>query len=1200
MAVRTIRTAMVAAALALVIAALVWPSPPLSRAATGDGATAWHFAEGYTGPGFDQYLTILNPNPVPAEVRLTYFRHGAAPVTKHTTVAGQRRLTIAVHDDALGVGRNGGVGWEVATTVETTNGVGIVVERPIYFTYQGAGFSATGGHTAAGALAPRARWYFAEGYTGPDFDQYLTILNPNPVSVTVDITFYRTGAAPLPRTIVVTAQSRTTIVVHDETQGVGRNGGRGWEVAALVEGRDGPIVVERPIYFRYADGRIPGGHIAMGADRPRSTWYFAEGYTGDGFDQYLTILNPNATPVRARITYFRDDEPPVTVEKSIGAATRATVAVHEAAEGVGRGQAVAALVESLSGGGIVVERPMYFRYQGAITGGHTLLGAAAPAARWAFAEGYTGPGFDEYLTVLNPEAAPATLRLSYMREGAKPLVVTRVVPGAARTTLAVHDDTDGVGRNGGQGWAVSTVVETLAGGPVVVERPMYFHYQGRIPGGHTALGVTGGAGPEPPTGTPTPTRDGGILISPTPTATPTATATRTPLTTTTPVPTATPTATLPPPLTASPAPTLTATATLPPMPTATASPTTTSTATATPSRTPTAPASPTATSTALPTDTRTATMTVTMMPTATATATAMATATPTPTPTATVSATLPPTATATSSATVTAPATTPPPLTTTPTPTPTATVTLPPPFTVTPQPTPTPTTTATDTPSPSATATATDTPTATATEPPTPTPTPTSTPTETLTATPTVTPTGTATPTATATATPGPVNGGGLTAAAPELRQYWYFAEGSTLAGDDTYLVITNPSAGAVVASITYFPVDQPVATVTITVDGRSRHTVAVHETTEGVGRGHVVAMQVSTTQPAGMIVEREMYVRRGSVSGGSSVIGAPNPMTSWYFAAGDTRSGVEEYLAILNERPTDAELTVTYFLANAEPVAKQVSAPARARTTVAVHEASQGVGVAGAVAARVVSDVPIVVERTLVVADVGDSLTGVDAVDTTVGVTTPAASWTFAEGRTDTGFDAYLDLLNPGHDGASVQVTYWPTGGSVVVAPAVTVPAQRRLTIPLHDPTQGIGRDKTFAWKVETLNGVPIVAERTQSFRYSDEVAGGSSQPGVTAPAAVWYLAAGDTRTGVDMELVIFNIGTESVTVALTYYRPAIQPDISATTVGPGQRKVVKVYDAIGRNGGAGHQVGVKAETTGGTSPQVVIERALYFTAPP
>jgi hypothetical protein len=66
---------------------------------------------------------------------------------------------------------------------------------------------------------------------------------------------------------------------------------------------------------------------------------------------------------------------------------------------------------------------------------------------------------------------------------------------------------------------------------------------------------------------------------------------------------------------------------------------------------------------------------------------------------------------------------------------------------------------------------------------------------------PTATPTPTVPPAVTV--TPVSVNGGGLTAAVPELRPNWYFAEGSTLAGDETYLIITNPSAGPVVATIT-------------------------------------------------------------------------------------------------------------------------------------------------------------------------------------------------------------------------------------------------------------------------------------------------------------------------------------------------------------------------------------------------------------
>ena len=113
-------------------------------------------------------------------MRLTYYRNGAPPVVKTLTVGATSRATVAVHDEAQGVGRNGGIGWEVSVSVESTNGVGLIVERPIYFTYDGSMGAAVGGTNAMGALAPAPAWHFAEGYTGAGFDEYLTILNPNP------------------------------------------------------------------------------------------------------------------------------------------------------------------------------------------------------------------------------------------------------------------------------------------------------------------------------------------------------------------------------------------------------------------------------------------------------------------------------------------------------------------------------------------------------------------------------------------------------------------------------------------------------------------------------------------------------------------------------------------------------------------------------------------------------------------------------------------------------------------------------------------------------------------------------------------------------------------------------------------------------------------------------------------------------------
>ena len=282
-------------------------------------ASAWLFAEGFTGIGFDEYLTIQNPGATAALVAVTYLPTGAAPVLRGLLVAPNSRATVAAHELAAGVGR----GWATAARVWASQPV--VVERPMYFSY-GPGW--TGGHVALGVAAPGPRWYFAEGYTGTGFDQYLTIMNPNGAAANLRLTYYRKGAAPLVRTRSVPPGARVTVAVHDAAEGVGRNGGRGWEVATLVESTNGVgVVVERPIYFAYGGsmGAVTGGHTTPGATAPRAAWHFAEGYTGVGFDQYLTILNPNASPAGVAIRYFlRGGQ---TIDKQV--AVPASAALHD-------------------------------------------------------------------------------------------------------------------------------------------------------------------------------------------------------------------------------------------------------------------------------------------------------------------------------------------------------------------------------------------------------------------------------------------------------------------------------------------------------------------------------------------------------------------------------------------------------------------------------------------------------------------------------------------------------------------------------------------------------------------------------------------------------------------------------------------------------------------------------------------------------
>jgi hypothetical protein len=471
--------------------------PPLPP---GGGSLTWYFAEGYTADGFDEYLTILNPNAAAAQVTITYFLGDGSTRTHTLTVPATSRRTVAVHDAAEGVGR----GKEVSARVESTNGVGVYVERPMYFRYSSA---IDGGHVGRGQTAPAPVWHFAEGYTTAGFDQYLTILNPDSRAAAVTITYFLTDGTTQTRSLTVAPTSRRTIVVHETAEGVGR----GKEVSARVESTNGvDIIAERPMYFRYTlsdgSGIVDGGHLGEGARAPAVAWHFAEGYTGADFDEYLTILNPDSRAAAVTITYYLADGSTRQEQLMVGATSRATVAVHErtlaagrrsapaptptrtAAQGVGRGQTVAATVASTNGVGLVVERPIYFRYLpdgggAAIDGGHNGLGATAPATRWSFAEGYTGPGFDQYLTILNPSPNPAAVTITYFLTGGAPQSEAVTVGAGRRATVAVH-------RSVGRGREVAARVESAGGVGIVAERVMYFRYSPSIDGGSAALGQT--------------------------------------------------------------------------------------------------------------------------------------------------------------------------------------------------------------------------------------------------------------------------------------------------------------------------------------------------------------------------------------------------------------------------------------------------------------------------------------------------------------------------------------------------------------------------------------------------------------------------------------------------------------------------------------------------------------------------------------
>ncbi|MFH1149575.1 MAG: hypothetical protein V1748_03785 [Actinomycetota bacterium] len=235
-----------------------------------------------------------------------------------------------------------------------------------------------------------------------------------------------------------------------------------------------------------------GGHDVIGATSPSSEYYFAEGTCRPNFDPYICIQNPDAADAAVTITYMKGDGSTESQSLTVTGRSRSTVRVKdELGEGDDSGHDFSSKVECTNGREIIAERPMYFNYGGAWTGGHDVIGATSPSSVYYFAEGTCRPNFDPYICIQNPGAADAAVAITYMKGDGSTASQNLVVGGQSRSTVKVKDT---LGEGDDPAHDFSSKVECAAGREIIVERPMYFNYQGYTQlnwtGGHDVIGIT--------------------------------------------------------------------------------------------------------------------------------------------------------------------------------------------------------------------------------------------------------------------------------------------------------------------------------------------------------------------------------------------------------------------------------------------------------------------------------------------------------------------------------------------------------------------------------------------------------------------------------------------------------------------------------------------------------------------------------------
>ncbi|MBI9045471.1 MAG: BspA family leucine-rich repeat surface protein [Anaerolineaceae bacterium] len=414
--------------------------------ATTDACDTWYLAEGYSGGGFETYILIQNPNDSQANVNLTYMLQGGGMVETTIAIEANARFTVLTNDESQ-------VGADQTFSTRLDSDQDIYVERAMYWP---SGDSISGGHVTIALKEAAQSWNLAEGYTGGGFSTFILIQNPNDTQANVYLTYMLQGGGTKTSSVVVSANSRYTIVASDEGQA-------GPDVAfSTTIDSDQPVIVERAMYF------ASDGHVSVGTTTSRTSWYLAEGYTGDGFETYILLQNPNDSAATVNLSYML--QAGGTVEKSVvvDANSRYTVVTQDETQ-VGAGQAFSTLVTSDLP--INVERAMYWPRGDGIMGGHGSPAVGSSALVWNLAEGYTGSGFNTYILVQNPGASSATVNITYMLQGGGTINTSIEVASYSRYTVYANDP----GQVGAD-QAFSTQLSSDQ--PIIVERAMYFEGAG--------------------------------------------------------------------------------------------------------------------------------------------------------------------------------------------------------------------------------------------------------------------------------------------------------------------------------------------------------------------------------------------------------------------------------------------------------------------------------------------------------------------------------------------------------------------------------------------------------------------------------------------------------------------------------------------------------------------------------------------------
>ncbi len=297
----------------------------------------WYLPGGLQSAGFTTTLTLLNPGAEAVTATVTVFSPAGPAAEVSLALAPGTRRELAVGEVYTGTTP---VGCHVQATAP------IAVEQAVRFA------SCRAGYGLPGTPLLSRRWTFAGVETGGSFVTGLALLNPYTETVTATIALMSEDGTTLRRSYSVLPgeQVLSLNAILPELA-----------LAADLQSTR-PIAAARVTFF----SDLSAAHATLGAVRPARTWYLPEGSTGEPFETFLLVANPNPVMTSIGVTFMDQRGQQRETRLAVPAHARLTVALNEIVPGMA---GFSTRVES--DWPVVVERSMYLHEK---QGGHACLG----------------------------------------------------------------------------------------------------------------------------------------------------------------------------------------------------------------------------------------------------------------------------------------------------------------------------------------------------------------------------------------------------------------------------------------------------------------------------------------------------------------------------------------------------------------------------------------------------------------------------------------------------------------------------------------------------------------------------------------------------------------------------------------------------------------------------------------------------------